>query len=405
MRRSILFFVVAVAAGGLAGCGGGVQFAPGQGVWSPAVTPAWAHQPRYAITDNRSDELSFVTVGKAMPQLLGNIPVGDVPVELEGPHHLASSPDGKYIYYNLSNYVPGTGSGPHGSHGTGDVPGSLVKLDAATGAKVGEVLVDRNPGDVILNAAGTLAFVTHYDLLRVQEQLTEGLPAEQGYSDVYIVDTASMTVLSQIAVGPTTHGEGLSPDEKTLYVVCAQSDELAVLDVSDPAHPSVKLKLPVGPSPGALGAPVYGPYALTVDPQDGTAWVSDNNAGDVRVFDPKTMQMDPSKVIPIGGVAMFGAFTGGGATYYVPHQGDDQLTRIDTATLKTTTLPMPDGACLNMHAIHIAPDEQSAVLVCEGDHVTMPGTVVNISLPPFAVTGFVAVGLFPDGAAWLPPAP
>ena len=93
------------------------------------------------------------------------MPVGDVPVELEGPHHLAASPDGKYIYYNLSNYVPGTGSGPHGSHGIGTVPGSLVKLDAATSGSVAEVLVDRSPGDVILTSDGKLAFVTHYDLL------------------------------------------------------------------------------------------------------------------------------------------------------------------------------------------------------------------------------------------------
>src|SRR6185503_16349199 len=131
MRHSPLLALFALST---IGCGG-VNLQPGQGVWAEAKTPAWAHQQRYAITDNRSDELSFVTVGQAMPQLLGNLPVGDVPVELEGPHHLASSPDGKFIYYNLSNYVPGTGSGPHGSHGTGTVPGSLVKIDAGSGAK------------------------------------------------------------------------------------------------------------------------------------------------------------------------------------------------------------------------------------------------------------------------------
>src|SRR3954463_13515022 len=153
----------------LGGCTQSVSFPSSGGAWPAAPEPAFVHQARFAITDNLSDELSYVDA--VQPTLLGNVPVGDVPVELEGPHHLAASPDGKYIYYNLSNYVPGTGSGPHGSHGTGMVPGSLVKLDAATNEKVGEVLVDRSPGDVILTRDGKFAFISHYDLLRLQAAL------------------------------------------------------------------------------------------------------------------------------------------------------------------------------------------------------------------------------------------
>ena len=32
-------------------------------------------------------------------------------------------------------------------------------------------------------------------------------------------------------------------------------------------------------------------------------------------------------------------------------------------------------------------------------------TAVFVTTNPFAITGFVQIGLFPDGAAWLPPAP
>src|SRR5215470_15497836 len=98
----------------VAGCGQSVSF-PDNSHWPAPTIPAFVHQARFAITDNRSDELSYVD--PVQPILLGDVPVGDVPVELEGPHHLAASPDGNFIYYNLSNYVPGTGSGPHGSHG------------------------------------------------------------------------------------------------------------------------------------------------------------------------------------------------------------------------------------------------------------------------------------------------
>lgn len=384
----------------LAGCGQSVQF-PADSHWPDAVEPAWVHQARFAITDNLSDELSFVD--PSQPIHLGDAPIGDVPVELEGPHHIAASPDGKYIYYNLSNLAPGTGSGPHGSHGTGNVPGSLVKLDARTNEKVGEVLVDRSPGDVILSSDGKWAFVSHYDLLRLMQQLTTGGPPESGYSAVAIIDTDTMTRVSMTLVCPTAHGEGLSADERTLYVTCANSDELAVMDVSDKAHPTVTARVKLGPTPGTLDMPSYSPYALAVSPADGTVWVSDNASGDVRVYDAATGMMDGARTVKVGGVAMFASFSPDGKTIYVPVRDNVQLVAIDTATLQTQLLPLPPSVCTNAHAFVRTPDGQSGVVVCEGDHVMSKGSIVWIDMPAFAVVGAVEVGMYADGAAWLPP--
>jgi DNA-binding beta-propeller fold protein YncE len=401
---SLLLLLSALAA---LGCGTNVTFPPGGGMLPDPTVPPYTHQARFAITDNRSDTLSFVTADQTMPQLLGTAVVGDNPVELEGPHHLAASPDGKYIYYNLSNYVPGTGSGPHGSHGTGNVPGSLVKLDARTMENVGEAIVDKSPGDVILSTDGKLAYVTHYDLLKYTAAIsTPGGTEEMAYSTLAIVDTVSMARKSLIPLCVTAHGEGLSADGKTLYATCAQTDQVAVVDVSDPAHPKVTARVPVGPAAAKFGAPpAYSPYALTVSPTDGTAWVCNNSSGDVRVFDPATMQMDPSKTVFVGGVAMFGIFTKDGKTFFVPHQGDDAITAIDTATLATTARPVPHEACLNAHMLQWNPDQTGMVLVCEGDHVLQAGTAVWLTPNPLVVTGYVTIGLFPDGAAWLPPLP
>src|SRR5258706_9232590 len=109
----------------LSACSPSVRF-PATGSDWPAHAPLpFAGQPRFAVTDNLSDQLSFVSVDRpAPPTLLGNEPVGDVPLEIEAPHHIAASPDGRYLYYNLSNYTSvSTGVGPHGSHGNGTVPG------------------------------------------------------------------------------------------------------------------------------------------------------------------------------------------------------------------------------------------------------------------------------------------
>ena len=72
---------------------------------------------------------------------------------------------------------------------------------------------------------------------------------------------------------------------------------------------------------------------------------------------------------------MFGAFESTGHTYYVPHQGDDRVTSIDTTTRARRDLELPPEACLNAHALRLSPHEQTAVVACEGNHV-LPGTVV-----------------------------
>jgi len=367
--------------------------------------PGYAKSERFALTVNLADALAFVSADPLAPALFGEQPVGEIPVELEGPHHVAASPDGRWLYMNLSNYVPGTGSGPHGAHGTGTVPGSLLKLDARNGAKIGEVLVDRSPGDVIVSADGATAYVSHYDLLRLQGQLARSEPVESGWSTVAIVDTENMRRLANVPVCATAHGLALSADGATLYVTCAQSDELVLLDVRDRERPAIAKRLSVGPLPGPLGQPAYSPYAVSVSPKDGSVWVSNNNSGDVRVFDPARGEMDPARVYPLGGVAMFGAFSPDGSTFFVPSQGNDVLTRIDVATGDRAPLALPRNQCLNAHALVPAPDGKRAIVVCEGDKVRVQGTAVSLALDAFLVTGSVEVGLFPDGAVWLPPAP
>ena len=406
-----VFFCVLLGA-----CNKPIDFPSGAATWPNPAVPSWAHDGRFAITDNKSDQLSFVSADASKPAYFGAIHVGDIPVELEGPHHIAASKDGRYLYVNLSNYVPGSGTGPHGSHGSGTVPGSLLKLDAVTGEKLGEAALDRNPGDVILSADNSLAFVTHYDLLLVQTVLMSPtyVPADapKTYASVIIVDTATMTPIGKTEppVCPAPHGEGLSLDQKTLYVVCAESDELVTIDVSNPSAPKLKTRLFIGPSPGPLLSPSYFPYALAVSPKDGTVWISNNNSHDVRVYDPATGKMDPARTILLGGgagVAMFGSFTKSGDAFYVPHQGDDRLTRIDTRDVtKTAELVLPEGdtGCLNAHAFVLTPDEQTGLVVCEGNH-TDAASVIFVSVPTFSASGAVKTGVFSDGAAWLPAAP
>jgi hypothetical protein len=118
------------------------------------------------------------------------------------------------------------------------------------------------------------------------------------------------------------------------------------------------------------------------------------------------MAMDGTKTIFLGGVVMFGAFTKDGSTFYVARQGTgDWMSAVDIPTAKSRQLPLPTEGCRNAHAIQLSPDERTAIVICEGDHGKVPGAIAYIDTEGFAFTGSVDVGLFADGAAWLPAAP
>ena len=149
---------------------------------APASLPPIGPAGRIVITNNLDDTLSLLdldSLGSPDWKELARIPVGLNPVELEGPHHTAVSPDGSFYYVGISNYVPGSGSGPHGTHGAGTADGYCLKLDSTTNRLVGSVRVDPNPGDVIVSKDGRTLYQTHFDLLKIAEVVERGCPEDR----------------------------------------------------------------------------------------------------------------------------------------------------------------------------------------------------------------------------------
>lgn len=375
---------------------------------APAAAP-YAGTPRLVVTNNGDDTLTYLSLGPlAAPQRLGTAPIGQNPLEPQGPHHVAASPDGQFLYVNLSNYVSGGGSGPHGAHGTGQVPGYLAKFDARTNRLVAQVLVDRSPGDVILSRDGRLAFVSHYDLLRFISR--DPARSETGYSKIAIVDTATMQLRSLTAVCPTAHGMGLDAAQRLLYITCSLSDELAVLDISDPGAPRLQGRVPMVTGQAPEQPATAQPYALAIHPTDGSVWVSNNLSYDVRVFEPAALAAGargPQRVVRLGGVAMFAAFSADGATLFVPQQRGPQVPeRLSAIDVKSGAvvqdLDVDPGACTAPHVVTRLPDDSGLVLICEGDHQKKAGTALYLQAAPLLVRGSAPLGLFADGVAYLP---
>jgi DNA-binding beta-propeller fold protein YncE len=360
------------------------------------------------LTSNVGDDTLSV-VDPALPGPAGRLPVGFNPVELEGPHHLAADPAGRFIYVNLSLAVQGSGSGPHGVHGAGDQPGFVLKLDAVTGKEVDRVKVDPNPGDSTLSPDGRVLYVTHYDEIKWRRGL--------GASNLIAVDTARMVILARRPLCPAAHGVRLSADGARLYATCGP-DAMAVVELADPTFPATVVPVPSG---GPLDAPSCQrcPYALSVAP-DGTVWLSNLGPngggvgrGSVEVYDPATQAFDPVRRVPLRGRPVFAAFVPGPApTEYrvlIPEQvGPGDAVHVyapgaaGVAPERLGGIELDPAQCLNAHMMLVDASGQRGYLICEGDH-RGPGSFVWLDLPGQAVLGAVATGVFPDGLVLVPP--
>lgn len=377
------------------GCGADSgKVALGDRDFFPARTPlpAPGADGFVVVTDGNSDTLSFVDVAQGSRALA--VPVGLSPVEPEGPHHLVVSPDRARLYVNLSGYVTGSASGPHGAHGAGTAPGHLLALDTRDLAVVGRVEVRANPGDLVVSKDGQTVYVSHYNLAETVAALTHGTPAAELESYVARIHTADFSV-DWIRVGPGGHGLLLSEDERTLFVACALADELAVIDLG--AEPPAVRRVRVSATAGGPGNPSYEPYALARAP-DGLVWISNvsSSGHSLSVYDPTAGVMLDRRAVFLQSAPQQGVFAAG--TLIVPAWSPDVLLFVDVATGQRESVPLPTD-CTSPHVFTAAAGR--GFVVCEGDR-RAPGVLLPVDLATHAFGAPIALGVYPNGAAWLP---
>ncbi len=369
--------------------------------------PAWPERAplpipdagRLLVTNSFDDTVSFFDASKigeaAFPEL-SRAPVGLNPIEAEAPHHAAISPSGDFFYVGLSNYAPGLSSGPHSTHGGGDVAGSLLKIRASDNRTVGTARVDRNPGDLAVSADGTLIAVSHFDLLRITEATLGQAPDPD--ARVVFVDTATMEVKARVKVCPAPHGVLFSKDAKRLYVAC-YSDEVAIVKLDVAGYPVTRVK--VASNAGDAYRPIYQPYALSQSPLTGDVFISCVASQEVRVLKADTLTIDAPRTRAVSGSPFLSAFSSDGASLWVPHQGDDRISELDPATGVLRRLLTPaKGSCTNIHQVLPTPDGRYLLAVCEGFHV-LPGSLVVLDTATGATVSTTPVGVYPDYVGFL----
>jgi len=407
MMRSLFrtppFYIVfgalalAASAGGCSSCKKGAGAGGANGATTPGKAIAIPIARAAYVTNNASDTLSVIDRdGEAVD----SVGVDLDPDAHEAPHHLAIDGASKSVFVALA-FPPAEKAGkkndPHASHGAGEDVGKLARLDLATLAVRETRDVDENPGDVVLTHDKTRVLVTHFDMRRAMNvaALGGGSPSAM-FAALAVLDARDMKVLGSRPVCVAPHGVVTTKDDRTAYVACYGSDELAIVDLDKPGFATSRH--PLGAVPGVPGVPHYGPYSTTLAPDESVVVVADLEGQDLKIWDRKQERFDPDRAVFLAAKAFMPAFVGPRALL-VPTQAPDGLALVDLergAVEKRTTFAAAD--CTLPHVVKVAKDGR-AYLVCEGDH-RGPGTVLEVDPISLATKRKWTVGAYPDGIAF-----
>lgn len=353
--------------------------------------------PRRAayVTNNGSDSLSVLDRDG---ESVTTVAIDLEPDEHEGPHHLAIDTEARSVFVALA-FPPSRGGRKrkaHESHGSAADVGKVVRLRLDDLAATDVADVDENPGDLVLTHDRSRVLVTHFDLRRAMIVAARGAasPATM-FADLLVLDARTLTRIGRRAVCTAPHGVVTTRDDRTAFVACYGSDELAVVDLSEPGFRAARF--PLGAAPGVPGIPRYGPYSATLSPDESSVVVASLESQDIRVFDRAAKHFVARLTVSLSAKAFMPAFVG--RHLLVPTQAPDGLVLVDVdAGAIERRVPLAASDCVRPHVVGIA-DDGRVYLVCEGEP-SRTGTVLELDRESFAVVRRWTVGLAPDGIAF-----
>jgi DNA-binding beta-propeller fold protein YncE len=352
------------------------------------------------VTNNGSDTVSAIDLDGTRVETRSL----DVdPDAHEAPHHLAIDSKAGVVFVALAFPAPPSGppdkAHPHKDHGTAAVVGKLARLDLSTLAVTATRDVDPSPGDVVLTRDHAHVLVTHFDMKRAMEAAMAGAPTSEMFASLQLWDAHRLELVASRRLCVAPHGVAATADGATAIVACYGSDEIAVVDLT---HTNLgSTRVPLGSSPGVPGAPRYGPYAVTLNPDESRVVVANLEGMSVRVFDLASRRFVRELDVELGARAFMPAFVGP-HDVLVPLQAPDGLARLDVdkATIVARVAFEP-GVCQSPHAVRVASasNGRRVYVVCEGDHAA-PGAVIEVDPATLAVKKRWIVGVYPDGLAF-----
>jgi DNA-binding beta-propeller fold protein YncE len=167
------------------------------------VTPPTQDYLLFVVAES-ADQLALVRFGPKGARLERSTKVGMMPTEINGPHGVAVSPDGKYYYISIAHGTP---------------YGTFWKFTTHNDSLVGRVTLGNFPATIQTTPDGSLAFVVNFNL-----------HGEMVPSSVSVVSTDEMVEIARITTCTMPHGSRVNPQGTHQYSACMMDDMLSEID-------------------------------------------------------------------------------------------------------------------------------------------------------------------------------
>ena len=312
--------------------------------------------------------------GPTFAKVEGTTTVGITPVDPDGPHGLALSPDGRHYFVTTAHGVPF---------------GSLWKMDARTNQAVGRVELGNFPASLQVTPDGGFVYVVNFNL-----------HGEMVPSSVSVVSTDPFVEVARIQTCTMPHGSRINSAGTKHYSACMMDDMLIEIDTRELAV-SRHFMLKKGSEHGMAGVPRMShatrdssgshaghgmeapkPGTDTCSPTwaqpsaDGRkVFVACNQANDIVEIDATTWTM--TRRIPAGDGVYNLAVTRDGTLLVATNKRGKSVSIIDIASGKELARVPTQRRVV--HGAVISSDDRYAFISVEGVG-SEPGTVEMIDL-------------------------
>ena len=168
---------------------------------APPQTPAY----RILVASESGDIVTHLTWDGTALKAVKVLPVGIKPADIDAPHNVTVSPDGKYWYVTIAHGTP---------------YGTLWKMAVRGDTVVGKAPVEMFPTTIGLTPDGDLAFVANSDFHGDHPRVNV----------VTIIYTPTMSALTNLPACDMPHGVKVNHAGTLVYVSCMNSDEILEID-------------------------------------------------------------------------------------------------------------------------------------------------------------------------------
>jgi DNA-binding beta-propeller fold protein YncE len=335
------------------------------------------------VASEAADKIALIRFGPKGAVLDHEVSTGIKPLDIDGPHGLALSPDGKSYYVSIAHGQPN---------------GSVWKYSTKDDVVLGRVTLGMFPATMDVSPDGDFLYVVNFNL-----------HGDMVPSSVSVITTEDMTEIARIPTCAMPHGSRLNADGSRHYSVCMMDEQLVEIDTAT-LKVSRHFILTRGKEAGMTGPPMHmthaGPAAVstgghgTEAPKPGdvscsptwaqpsktsaTVFVACNASNEIVEIDLK--QWKVVRRIPAG-PGVYNLATTKDGRLIATNRRDASVSVFDPAGKELVRLSTKRKV---VHGIAVSPDTRYAFISVEGI-AAEPGTVEVLDLQTLKIVANIDV--------------